>query len=159
VSGEGAVAAARYGLAAKSANQPDVALQAMSVEAARPFAAALAPAGAPAVGGYGGGVSQNAATATAGTVVTSSVPAGQQSRFVGGRTFFQNGEEWVDALVQKSPDARHVKLAFNSAAYFDFVANHPDARPWLALGQNVQFVLDGTLYEVTAPDDASEPVR
>ncbi len=159
VSGEGAVAAARYGLAAKSANQPDVALQAMSVEAARPFAAALAPAGVPAVGGYGGSIPQTVTTTSAGTVVTSSVAAGQQSRFVGGRSFFQNGDQWVDSQVQKSAEAKHVKLAFNSAAYFDFAANHPDARPWLALGQNVQFVLDGTVYEITAPDDASEPVK
>jgi hypothetical protein len=65
----------------------------------------------------------------------------------------------VDAQVQKSADTKHVQLAFNSAAYFDFATNHPDARPWLALGQNVQFVLDGTVYEITAPEGESQPVK
>ena len=40
------------------------------------------------------------------------------------------------------------QIQFNSAEYFTFAAKHPKALPWLALGQNVQFVLDDTLYEI-----------
>ncbi len=158
VSGAGAVAAARYGIAAKSANQPDVALQVMSAEAGQTLASATAPMSLPAGGGLAGGLAPTVVAVPA-PVAAKEVTAMPSSRFVGGRTFFWNADRWVDSLVQKSPDAKHVKIEFNSLAYFDLVANHPEARPWLALGQNVQFVLDGTVYEVIAPASASEPTK
>ena len=39
-------------------------------------------------------------------------------------------------------------MQFNSKEYFDLVARKSEARPWLALGQNVQFVLGDTVYEI-----------
>jgi Ca-activated chloride channel family protein len=72
----------------------------------------------------------------------------QQSRFVNGRNFFQNNSQWTDAEVQKHQDAKRVRLQFGSAEYFAFAAKNREALPWLALGQNVQFVLNGTVYEV-----------
>ena len=72
----------------------------------------------------------------------------QQSQFIGGKTFFQNDQQWVDSAVQKSANAKHVQLQFGSAEYFDFATNHPQAAAWLALGRNVQFVLDNTIYEI-----------
>jgi Ca-activated chloride channel family protein len=72
----------------------------------------------------------------------------QQSRFVGGRNFFQNGAQWIDGEVQNSPSARHVRLQFSSPEYFAFAAKNKQALPWLALGQNLQFVLDGVVYEI-----------
>jgi len=39
-------------------------------------------------------------------------------------------------------------VQLNSREYFDLVAKTSEARPWLALGQNVQFVLDDTVYEI-----------
>jgi hypothetical protein len=50
--------------------------------------------------------------------------------------------------VQKSPDASRVRLQFASPEYFDFSARNPKALPWLALGQNLQFILDKTVYEI-----------
>jgi hypothetical protein len=41
-----------------------------------------------------------------------------------------------------------VRIKFGSSEYFDFVSKHPQAAPWLALGQKVQFVLNGTVYEI-----------
>jgi hypothetical protein len=72
----------------------------------------------------------------------------QQTRFVNGRNFFQNDKQWLDAEVQKHQDAKRVRLQFGSSEYFAFAAKNRQALPWLALGQNVQFVLDGTVYEV-----------
>ena len=69
-------------------------------------------------------------------------------QFVGGRTFFQNGTIWVDSLVQKLPKAQHLSIKLGSPEYFDLVAKHPETAPWLALGQQVQFVLDGKVYEI-----------
>lgn len=76
-------------------------------------------------------------------------PLSQQSQFVGGRNFYLNGGRWVDSQVQQFPNARRVKLQFGSDDYFQFAAVHPEARPWLAQGICVEFVLSGTLYEVS----------
>ncbi|MEW6305994.1 MAG: VIT domain-containing protein, partial [Verrucomicrobiota bacterium] len=72
----------------------------------------------------------------------------QQNRYVAGRSFFQNGEQWIDANVQKLANARRVRVQFNSSEYFDLIAKQPQAVPWLALGRQVQFELNGTVYEV-----------
>jgi Ca-activated chloride channel family protein len=72
----------------------------------------------------------------------------QQSRYVNGRNFFQNGTQWMDSEVQNNQAAKHVRLQFNSPDYFAFMAKNQQTLPWLALGQNVQFVLDGVVYEV-----------
>jgi Ca-activated chloride channel family protein len=72
----------------------------------------------------------------------------QQQRFVNGRNFFQNGNQWVDSSVQKQQNAKRVRVQFNSTEYFELVRKQPQALPWLALGQNVQFVLDNTIYEI-----------
>jgi hypothetical protein len=72
----------------------------------------------------------------------------QQTRFVAGRSFYQNGNQWIEAAVQKLNDARRVRVQFNSSDYFDLVTKKPEVLPWLALGQNVQFTLGGTIYEI-----------
>ncbi len=74
---------------------------------------------------------------------------GEQTRFVGGKTFFQHASQWVDTDAQKHPNARKVKLSFGSAEYFELMKKHPQAQAWLALGRSVQFVLNGTLYEIS----------
>lgn len=74
----------------------------------------------------------------------------QQNRYAGGRAFYQNGPVWTDALVQKqNAQSRRVQLQFASKEYFDLMQKHPEVKPWLALGNRVQFVLADTVYEVT----------
>ena len=72
----------------------------------------------------------------------------QQTRYVNGRNFFQNGSEWLDSEVQKAQSARRTRIQFNSPEYFAFAARNNQALPWLALGRNVQFVLNGEVYEI-----------
>lgn len=72
----------------------------------------------------------------------------QNSQFVNGRNFYQNGAQWVDSKVQHNQTARRVRLQFNSREYFEFAATNTAARAWLALGNNVQFVLKDTVYEI-----------
>lgn len=74
----------------------------------------------------------------------------QQQRFVAGRSFYRNGDQWVDAEVQKQPSAQRVRLAFASPEYFALIRKRPQVAAWLALGQNVQFFLDGAVYEISA---------
>jgi Ca-activated chloride channel homolog len=71
----------------------------------------------------------------------------QQSKFVNGRAFFQNGKQWVDSNAQNAASRQRVQ--FNSDAYFDLLKKHPEAAPWMALGQNVLLALDNTVYEIT----------
>ena len=72
----------------------------------------------------------------------------QQSRFVGGRSFYQNGAQWIDAHVQSKPGARVVQIKFNSPEYFSLMSKHPDMPQWLSVGRNVQVVLGDTVYEI-----------
>jgi len=72
----------------------------------------------------------------------------QNAQFVNGRNFFHNGNQWVDSRVQQNQNLRRVRLQFNSEEYFAFAATNAAARPWLALGNNVQFVLKDTVYEI-----------
>jgi hypothetical protein len=72
----------------------------------------------------------------------------QQGRFVNGKNFYQNNTQWVDAAAQRFQNTRRQRIQFNSPEYFAFAARNTQALPWLALGQNVQFVLNDTLYEV-----------
>ena len=60
----------------------------------------------------------------------------------------QNGNQWTDSLVQKQQNAKRVRIQFNSDEYFALAVQKPKALPWLALSQNVQFVLDDTVYEI-----------
>jgi hypothetical protein len=74
--------------------------------------------------------------------------AAQGQRFVGGRTFYQNGAKWVDAQVSGQTRARRVQIKFNSVEYFDLMRRHPAAPQWLSLGRNVAFVIGDVVYEV-----------
>jgi ABC-type nitrate/sulfonate/bicarbonate transport system ATPase subunit len=63
-------------------------------------------------------------------------------------SFFQNDKQWIDSDIQKSPKATRVRIQFGSTEYFELIAQNSKALPWLALGQNVQFVLNDTLYDI-----------
>jgi len=72
----------------------------------------------------------------------------QQTQFVAGKNFFQNDKQWIDSAVQKNQKAKVVRIQFGSKEYFDLASSNGKALPWLALGQNVQFVLDDTIYDI-----------
>jgi Ca-activated chloride channel homolog len=71
----------------------------------------------------------------------------QQAQFAGGKTFFQNNNQWQDSELQRNQNARRVRVQFGSPDYFALTKNSK-ALPWLSLGKNVQFVLNNTIYEV-----------
>ena len=72
----------------------------------------------------------------------------QQARFAAGRAFYQNGPQWIDSEVQKQQTAKRQRVQFNSEEYFALLKKHCEAAPWVALGKNVQFVLNDTIYEI-----------
>jgi Ca-activated chloride channel family protein len=139
--GERGVASARSYSSLKAADAPADAIALGNTEALR-----AAPQAAP---------GRAAITVAPGTLASRVVVAeatarqyAEQSRFVGGKTFFQNQAQWVDADAQKFEKAKRVRVQFGSPEYFELQRKNPKAQAWLAVGNNVQFVLDGTVYEV-----------
>lgn len=132
--GDAGVASALSGLALKSADAPAAATMGAETAFARRYGLAGSPTPAPGQGAH--------------PVETRVTQYSQQSQFVSGKTFFLNGNQWVDSAVQKASDAKHVRIQFGSQDYFELIANKPQVTPWLAVGQNLQFVWQGTVYEI-----------
>jgi Ca-activated chloride channel family protein len=147
--GDVAVANARANLGLRGADNVGEALAQSRLEAARPMGGfAGGGRGGRSGGGFGGGVANGPVWSDPNSAAARVDQYTQQSRFVNGRNFYQNGAQWVDSQVQLNQNARKVRVQFNSADYFDLMRKEPEIRPWLALGQNVQFVLRDTVYEV-----------
>ena len=72
----------------------------------------------------------------------------QRTQTVAGRTFFDNGGQWIDARAQERPAARRERVAFASDAYFALLDREPAVAPWLSQGRNVVLLLGDTVYEV-----------
>lgn len=146
--GDSAVAGARYGMALKMADAPAAAAGNGFLESRRALGlsqTANAPAPSPGVVGdnsFAGSGSE------ADKAKERLVQYSQQTTFVAGKSFFQNDQQWLDSEVQKHPDAKRVRIQFASAEYFELAAKHSSVLPWLALGRSVQFVLEGTVYEI-----------
>ncbi len=80
----------------------------------------------------------------------------QQTRTINNRAFYLNGNQWTDAGVQNAAkDAKHVKVVFNSDAYFDLIAKNPEATQYLSLGNNVTIQLAGIIYDIVEEDAAA----
>jgi Ca-activated chloride channel family protein len=137
--GDGAVASSRSFYALKSAEAPAPAIVSGNVEELRANSfnySAVAGAGA----------ATNSVVAGAPVAMARKMEA--QSRFAAGKTFFRNGDKWIDADVQKKANAKRVQVQFGSPEYFDLLAQQPQVKSWLALGTSVEFVIGDTLYEV-----------
>jgi Ca-activated chloride channel family protein len=156
--GSAAVSGARSSFQLKSADAPGYAIQAGGEESLRSAQslAAPAPANAPrnpsfrgaGFGGAAGTTLERRAQAPALARAETAKQIADQGRFVGGKTFFQNESKWVDSDLQKAPNAKRVKIQLGSPEYFDLLKKHPKAAQWLALGTQVEVVIDGTIYEV-----------
>lgn len=72
----------------------------------------------------------------------------QQVRVVAGRAFYQNGSVWTDSTAQSRRGLRQKQVRFASAEYFAIAARSPQAAQWLALGNEVDVVIDGVLVSV-----------
>ena len=67
---------------------------------------------------------------------------------VQGRAFYLNNNQWLDANIALANNTQKAKrVQFNSEAYFKLLQNKA-AVPFLALGRNVRFELENTVYEV-----------
>jgi hypothetical protein len=65
---------------------------------------------------------------------------------VGRQTFYQQGDTWVDQRVDRK--MRTVKIQRLTKAYFQLARASAEARRYLALGDNVTFMLNGQAVAV-----------
>jgi Ca-activated chloride channel homolog len=145
-SGDAAVASALSGAALRQAESP-AGGQGGAPEQNRLFLRQYGLAASSAPGPAGSlalGLPGNAPTGAAERVTRYT----QQQQFVAGKNFFQNDKLWIDSAVQKQANAKRIRIQFGSPEYFELVAHNASARPWLALGQNVQFAWDGAVYDI-----------
>jgi Ca-activated chloride channel family protein len=142
--GADAVADSRSVSELKSANAPRAAIVANNYEMLRSL-----PQEQQIQLSRGAGVSGGPMATTAPVQLAEKIE--QQTRFVNGRNFFQNGTTWVDSQVQvqAKDKAQRVQVQFGTPEYFQLAATNKAVRPWLALGRQVQFVSGNTIYEIT----------
>lgn len=103
--------------------------------------------------GLGGG---RGGVGVGGGMVPASAPAGykdtqnyaQQVRVVNGRAFYQNGRTWTDNTAQTQQNVKRQDVKFNSEEYFALLNKYPSAIPWFSLGDEVDIILEDTLYVV-----------
>jgi Ca-activated chloride channel homolog len=67
---------------------------------------------------------------------------------VNGRAFYQNGNVWTDSTAQNNHALKQRSVKFGSEEYFALLRTRPAAAPWLALGSNVDVVVDDTLISI-----------
>jgi hypothetical protein len=72
----------------------------------------------------------------------------QQVQLVNGRAFYQNGNVWTDSTAQARKALRQRTVRFGSSDYFDLLRKTPGVAQWLALGSNVDVVVDDTLVSI-----------
>ncbi len=71
-----------------------------------------------------------------------------QVRVVNGRAFYQNGNVWTDSAAQTKKNLKQKNITFNSREYFALLAEKPAAAQWLSLGDEMDIVVDDTLYVI-----------
>ncbi len=81
----------------------------------------------------------------------------QQVQIVGDRAFVLKDGVWTDTTFDPTRMST-VKLPFGSDTFFDFLADHPEAGRYFAIGQSVIVVVDGVAYETVASDEAPQSV-
>ena len=72
----------------------------------------------------------------------------RQVQLVNGRAFYQNGNVWTDSTAQTRKALKQKTMKFGSEEYFTLLRTRPAAAPWLALGSNVDVVVDDTLISI-----------
>ena len=72
----------------------------------------------------------------------------QGVKVVAGRSFFQNGLVWIDAAAQARPGLKRQQVRFASGEYFELLGRNREVAGFLALGNNIDVVVDDTLYQI-----------
>lgn len=71
-----------------------------------------------------------------------------QVQNIQGRAVYNTGGYWIDSLIQETTYKRVKRIKFAGKDYFTLLQKNPGAAEFMALGNNVKFVLDDVLYEI-----------
>jgi len=82
--------------------------------------------------------------------------ASDQVRQIGDKAFVLRGGAWTDTSFDPGK-MKAETIAFGSDRYFQFLAEHPDVGPYLALGDRATLVLDGQAYSIGSSEQTSAP--
>jgi Ca-activated chloride channel family protein len=74
-------------------------------------------------------------------------------RVINARSFYQNGNAWVDSQVQDQASLKPVNIEFGSPEYFALARKHPEAAAWFALGDRLQIVLGKQFYNIAPKEN------
>jgi Ca-activated chloride channel family protein len=146
--GESAVANAQFGLNFKGADVPSKALADNLALGGRQASGMSLPAMTAPLSTAAPSRSIASHARVEGNILAQVDQSARETRFVGGKNFFLNNTQWIDSEVQSAAKAQRVHIQFNSKEYFDLARTNKQALPWLAQGDNVQFVLNGQVYEI-----------
>jgi Ca-activated chloride channel family protein len=72
-------------------------------------------------------------------------------KYVDGKTFVKTDEGWLDIDHPHGGDA--IEITYLSEEYFELLKKYPDVKKYLALGDRVTFVHDGTSYRIIKPPE------
>ena len=72
----------------------------------------------------------------------------QQVKNIQGRAVYNTGKFWVDSQVQLQKSQTVNRIQFASDGYFKLLKKEPQSAQFLALGKNIRFVMNNTIYEI-----------
>ena len=65
-----------------------------------------------------------------------------------GHHFVQRGRTWVDTEVDKIPNAKRIRVRFDSHEFFELLIKYPRTLPYVTSTRNLELALDDTVYEI-----------
>jgi len=76
----------------------------------------------------------------------------QQVRNIQGRAVYNTGGAWIDSQVsvqqRLTPKQQVHRIQFAGEKYFQLLKDEPESAQFLALGKNVRFVINNTIYHI-----------
>lgn len=72
----------------------------------------------------------------------------QEVRNIQGRAVYNTGKLWIDSHVQTQKNQQVQRIQFAGPGYFELLKKEPLSAQFLALGKNIRFVLNNTIYEI-----------
>ncbi|MGE5671193.1 MAG: VIT domain-containing protein [Fibrobacterota bacterium] len=73
----------------------------------------------------------------------------RQVKMIQGRAFYNNGQFWTDIELQKQKQQGNKKrIQYASTEYYNLINQYPESSQYLALGRNVQFVMNQQIFEI-----------
>jgi Ca-activated chloride channel family protein len=72
----------------------------------------------------------------------------QETRLIAGKSFYENGGEWIDSEAQGLVGVEAVEIEFGSERYFELLAESTEIAQWLSVAESLQVVIDGKLYKI-----------